>query len=247
MEQKKKHSHAGHRQRLKEKAASAGIEHWPQHEILELLLTYAIPQKDVNPLAHDLIDQFGSISGVLDAGYAQLRKVKGIGDSSALFLSLLPDVFSKYNASKNLDPIILDTTYKCVTYFKQLTHVRTYEQFYIFCLNAKKKLIKTTHIDSALASSVNVPLKDFVQTITTCSSKAIVVIHTHPGGDSRPTQADVTATKRLIEICNTLGIMFDDHIVIAENEYYSFAHSGLRDDLISHVKYGTPMPQIDKD
>jgi len=231
MEEKKKHSHQGHRQRLREKAHKAGIEHWPQHEILELLLTYSIPHKDVNPLAHDLIEQFGSIAGVLDAGFEQLRKVNGVGEHTAIFLSLLPDFFNKYTASKNMDPIILDTSYKCVNYFRSQSRVKQFEQFYIFCLNAKKKLIKTTHIDSVLASSVNVPLKDFVETITCCSCKSIIVMHTHPGGNCQPTKSDVIATKRLMDICKTLGVLFDDHIIIADNEYFSFLHSGLYFDI----------------
>ena len=242
MEQNKKHSHAGHRQRLKKKAISAGIEHWPEHEILELLLTYAIPQKDVNPLAHELINQFGSIGGVLDAGYEQLCKIKGIGESAATFLSLLPDVFGRYSISKNKGQIILDTTYKCVQYFNSSQRVKSFEQFYVFCLNAKKKLIKTTHIDSALASAVSVPIKDFVETVAHC--KAIVVMHTHPGGDSHPTQTDIDATKRLMEICNTLGVFFDDHIIIAENEYFSFSHSGLQQDIMNNIKYGAPLPRV---
>ncbi len=244
MEEKKKHSHAGHRQRLKEKAVKAGIEHWPEHEVLELLLMYAIPQKDVNPLAHELIDKFGSIAGVLDAGYKQLEDVKGIGSSAATLLSLLPDMFSRYNTSKNKEPIILDTTYKCVKYFNDSQRVKSFEQFYVFCLNAKKKLINTTHIDSALASAVTVPIKDFAHIVAQC--KAIVVVHTHPGGDSHPTQTDIIATERLMRVCNTLGVSFDDHIVIAENEYYSMAHSGILRDIDNHIEYGTPLPVVDK-
>ena len=238
MEEKKKHSHQGHRKRLREKANSAGIEHWHQHEVLELILTYCIPHKDVNPLAHDLIDKFGSLAGVFDDGFEQLCKINGLGEHSATFLSLFPDFFNRYNASKNLDPIILDTTAKCVNYFRSQSRVKKYEQFYVFCLNAKKKLIKTSHIDSTVASSVNIQLKDFIEIITSCSCRAIIVMHTHPGGNSQPTQSDVVATQRLMEICDTLGISFDDHIVVADNEYFSFLHSGLYYNLKSNIKKG---------
>ena len=87
MEQEKKHSHAGHRQRFKNKVLETGIEHLPYHEVLEFLLMYAIPQKDVNPLAHELISNFGSFSAVLDADYDQLKKIKGVGHETALFIS----------------------------------------------------------------------------------------------------------------------------------------------------------------
>jgi len=238
MQEKNKHSHQGHRQRLREKAISGGIEYWPQHEVLELILTYCIPHRDVNPLAHELIDQFGSLAGVFDAGFDQLRKIKWIGDNSATFLSLLPDFFNRYTASKNTDTVVLDTTQKCVNYFRSQGRVKKFEQFYIFCLNAKKKLIKTSHIDSTMASSVNVTLKDFVGIITGCSCRAVIVMHTHPGGSSQPTQSDVIATQRLMEICKTLGISFDDHIIIADNEYFSFLHSGLYYNLENNIKKG---------
>ena len=238
MEDKKKHAHEGHRERLREKAISAGIDHWPQHEVLELILTYCIPHKDVNPLAHELIDKFGSLSGVLDAGFDQLRKINGIGDKSATFLSLFPDFFSRYTSSKNIDPIILDSTPKCVNYFRTQCRVKKYEQFYVFCLNAKKKLIKTSHIDSERSSSVNIQLKDFVEIITSCQCRAIVVMHTHPGGVSQPTQSDAIATQKFMEICKTLGISFDDHIILADNEYFSFRHSGLYFRLENNIKKG---------
>ena len=124
MEQKKKHSHTGHRERVKRKALEGGIEHWPYHEVLELLLMYSVPQKDVNPLAHTLIERFGSFGAVLDAGFEQLKEVNGVGESTALFLSLLPDFFLKYTASKNVDAIILDTASKMTNYIRTIDRVR---------------------------------------------------------------------------------------------------------------------------
>ena len=118
--EKKKNPHTGHRQRMKDKARAIGIGAWPHHEVLELLLTYAIPQKDVNPLAHELIDKFGSLAGVLDVGWEQLSKIKGLGKEASLFLSLLPDIFNKYKASKDIGSVALDTTSKCVKYFKSI-------------------------------------------------------------------------------------------------------------------------------
>lgn len=226
MEQKKKHRHTGHRQRIKDKAIEAGIEHWPNHEILELILMYAIPQKDVNPLAHELIDTFGSLAGVLDAGYEQLVKIDGVGHHTALYLSLLPDVFSKYTASKNVGQILLDTTQKCVRYFRTIDRIRNSEDFYIFCLNVKKALIKSFKYNSKLAAMVNVPLSQFSQNISGCNAYSVVIMHSHPSGDSRPTEADVNATRRLIASAAAVGVKVDDHIIITDDSYYSFLNSG---------------------
>ena len=231
MEQKKKHSHKGHRQRIKNKALEGGIEHWPPHEVLELILTYAIPFKDVNPLAHELIDAFGSLGGVLDAGYEQLKKIDGVGDETALFLSLLPDLFTRYTASKNVADIIMDAPYKCVNYFRTIDRVRDVEGFYVFCLNGKKKLIKTIKFNSDLPSEISVPLTSFAEKIIFKSNKSIVIMHSHPSGDAKPTSADLDATARLMSSISTLGVKLDDHIIITETEYFSFRNSGLLEDM----------------
>ncbi|MBQ7798427.1 MAG: RadC family protein [Clostridia bacterium] len=224
MEQKK-NSHKGHRQRFKLKALEGGIEHWPAHEVMELILMYVIPQKDVNPLAHELIDTFGSISGVLDAGYEQLKEFKGIAHESALFLTLLPDIFLKYNASKNVDRVMMDTTHKCVSHFRNVDRVRNTENFYVFCLDNNKRLIRTFKFDSGLSSAVGVPLTDFVKQISLCNSKSIIVMHSHPSGDSNPTSADIAATKQLIASSHAVGVKFEDHIIVTDRHYYSFLNS----------------------
>lgn len=225
--QKKNNSHKGHRQRVKAKALQAGIEHWPIHEVLELLLMYSVPQKDVNPLAHTLLDTFGSFAGVLDAGFHQLKKIEGIGDETALYLSLLPDFFVKYTASKNIDSIILDNTYKNVNYFRSIDRVRDRERFYIFCLNGQKKLIKTIKFDSDLSSIINVPITELTQHIVFNANKGILIMHTHPNGNPNPTRADVNATKHIIDLCKVIGIKFEDHIIITGSRFYSFLTSGL--------------------
>ena len=236
MEQKKKQVHTGHRQRLKDKAREIGIESWPYHEVLELLLTYSVPYKDVNPLAHELVDTFGSFSGVLDAGYEQLIKVNGVGKETALFLSLLPDVFAKYNASKNVGAILLDDSHKCVRYFREVDRVGDNETFYVFCLNSKKELIKRVKFNSSFSSIVNFPISWFTEKIVSIPTKAIIVMHSHPSGNCDPTDADVNATTRLIQASMSLGIKFEDHIIVSDRLYYSFLNSGILKGLKAKVK-----------
>ena len=79
--------HTGHRKRVKTEFLTRGLEGWPEHRVLELLLFYALPQGDVNGLAHDLVDRFGSLAGVLDASPDQLCKVKGISEHTQPFSS----------------------------------------------------------------------------------------------------------------------------------------------------------------
>ncbi len=231
MEQKKKHLHTGHRQRVKNKAFEAGIEHWPEHEVLELILMYSIPQKDVNPLAHTLIEHFGSLGSVLDAGYEQLKKVKGISHETALYLSLLPEFFVKYTASKNVGDIIMSDAHTCVTYFRSIDRIRSVENFYIFCLNNNKRLLKTVKVNSDFASQVSVDMRSFAENILFPANNCIVILHTHPSGNSQPTQKDVYATLHLLKACQSWGIKIDDHIIATETEFFSFYNSGILEDL----------------
>ena len=236
MEQKKKHSHQGHRQRVKTKALEGGIEHWPYHEILELLLMYSLPYKDVNPLAHELIDYFGTLGGVLDAGYEQLNKIKGVGHETALFLSLLPDIFTKYTASKNVDTITLENTIQTVNYFRSIDRIRDTEAFYILCLNNRKKLIKTIKVKGDLPSQIDISLSEFGSQILFKGNSSIVIMHSHPNGIADPTQSDISATGALIKAAGSVGIKVEDHIIVTRNSFYSFHDNKLLEGLIEEAK-----------
>ena len=233
--QKKTHSHGGHRQRLRNKALAAGISHWPEHEVLELILTYAIPQKDVNPLAHDLIECFGSLAGVLDTPPNELVKINGIKDHAATFLALLPKFYEYYIHSKENNTIFLNNIHQAIKYFKKINKDNIFEEFYVFCLDNKNKLIKTIHINGMKTASIDVPLKDFSNAILMKECKAIVILHTHPGGNCSPTNADVEATKRLINSAYTVGVDIIDHLIVCDNMYYSFSKNRLLDRLKAEV------------
>ncbi len=103
-------SHTGHRQRVKTEFLTRGIEGWPDHRVLELLLFFAIPQGDVNPLAHELIDRFGSLSKVLDASPDELKKVPGLGEHSVALLRMIPAISGRYMAQRSGPGTLVHTT-----------------------------------------------------------------------------------------------------------------------------------------
>ena len=222
MTKDKKHTHYGHRQRLKEKAKEAGISHWPYHEIMELWLTYVIPRKDTNIIAHDLLDHFGSFGAVFDASFDKLKNFPGLGKESALFITLLKDIMLKYQESKTTDALILDTPQKIVNCFRSKYKLKTVEEFYLFCLDAKRRLILSCSLGTGLASSVNIALGSLASTISASNAKAFIIIHNHPHGNPRPTKADIMATKKIMDMSISLGIQMDDHVIVTEDDYFSF-------------------------
>ncbi len=246
---KTKGIHTGHRQRLKQRALSFGLESMPEHEVLEWLLTYTIPYKDVNPLAHQLIEQFGSYAGVLEAGYDQLKSISGVGHETAAFLSLLPEAYRTYLSSRNVGTIVLNNVYECINYFKTFIISKDVEQLYIFCLDGKYQLKKTIKVLKGKENHVEIPLKEFTEKIAGEKYVYALLMHTHTGSNVKPTEADVTATLRFMTICQSMGMKLHDHIIMNENKYYSFRNNGVIDDMergIQSSMLGTTMTIVEQ-
>lgn len=227
--QNKGEMHKGHRQRLKNRAMTTGINNLPSHEVLELLLTYTIPYKDVNPLAHSLIDHFGSFSNVLEAGYEQLVNFMGVGNETAMFLDFMPKFFAEYTKSKNSEKVILNNTNDCVNYFKTIISPSNVEEVYMLSLDGNKKLLRKEHFTSSSASSITIDSKMFANIILGSKTKYIIMMHTHPSGATLPSKADLLATSKMLDMCKMFGAILIDHIIMGDGEYYSFYENALFD------------------
>lgn len=238
--QERKNIHKGHRQRLKDKVRKGSLFTLQKHEMLELLLTYTIPQKDTNPLAHNLLNKYLGFANVLDAGYAELIKLNGIGQETALFLSILPQVFEAYKQDKlNNKDLKLKNTNACVSYFRRNYEIANKEKFYVVCLNSLQKAINTIEIDGTSDSNVNINTKQLISNITSVNTVAVVLYHTHPKGDVKPSDADLNTTKIIMQLCMYLGIAVHDHIILNNTQHYSMGSNGDLD-LLKHNFNLTP-------
>jgi len=140
----KNYIHKNHRKRLKEKVKNKGLDCLAFHEILELLLTYTIPRKDTNPIAHSLINKFGSFDRAVDADYHDLLKVEGVGPETALFLNVLSGFISAHDKSKQANSnIVLNSTTKCVEYFRNYYRIKSNEYMVLVCLSKSKRVVET--------------------------------------------------------------------------------------------------------
>ena len=236
-----KNIHKGHRQRLKEKVKNNGISSLSKHEVLELLLTYTIPQKDTNALAHKLINQFGSFSSVLDASYEELLKADGVGHETALFLSMLPNVFEVYKSTKENEKVTtIKNTEDCIVYFRQNFEVQTNECFYLVCMNKLGKPIKAITIKGSTDHNISLNIRDITEKINSINTYAVLMYHTHPKGDVKPSDADLHATQSIINICALLNIVFCDHLIFNEYNHISLACAGYLDDMFKQVVQAFP-------
>lgn len=222
-----KHQHAGHRQRLKEKVRKGHLSQLSSHEILELLLTYTIPRRDTNNLAHEIFNAFGSLSGSIDADYEDIKKIKGVGEESALLLKIISELIDIYTEDKKSkqNTAILNTTQKAVQYFRNHYLIKNVEYLHGFCLNKMNKVVSHFEIKGT-ENKIVIDIKDFADKINTKNASGLLLFHTHPDGVVEPSADDVATTQRILNICYVHGIKVMDHIVINENEYYSFRGDG---------------------
>lgn len=219
--------HEGRRKRLRYRFREFGIDNFAEHEALELMLYYVIPRADTNPLAHALIDEFGSFSDVLDADFKDLLKVKGVGENVALFLKLFPQVFNYYSKNKNKqNPVLLNST-MAGEYAVSFIGERIYEVFVIICLDAQRKVLSAKIIDEGTVSETFVHPRKVAEYVLRENAHSVIIAHNHPSGTLHPSEDDLVLTKKLCSMFEYMGIPVIDHIIVANGKFASMADRGL--------------------
>lgn len=219
--------HDGHRQRLKERFVEQGMDNFTQIQALEMLLFYCIPRQDTNELAHRLIDRFGSFAQVLDADLDELRSVKGIGESAALFLKMLPAAARYYQVDKaSLEGKPLLTIEDCGAYMLPYFIGRPNETVYLLCLDAKGKVICCRMVGEGGINSTGVPIRRIVEFSLAAKATSVVLAHNHPSGIALPSSEDVSTTRRVATALEAVDVILVDHLVVADDDFTSMVHSG---------------------
>ena len=222
--------HKDHRQRVRERYLKEGLDGFSEVQVLELLLFYVIPRQDTNPIAHRLIDRFGSVYQVLEAPVEELEKVEGIGPNAALLLSLITAVARVYAVNRTEKQKILRTIEDCGEYLKSFFIGRRSEMVYLLCLDAKCKVLGCREIGEGSVNSANVPIRRIVETALGLNATSVVLAHNHPSGIALPSGEDVLTTHRVAAALSTVDIVLVDHIVVADDDYVSMVQSGHRFD-----------------
>lgn len=218
--------HDGHRQRLKYRFRQEGLENFNEHQVLELLLFYCIPQKDTNPLAHELLERFGSLAQVLEATPEELEKVKGVGEHVSTLLTLTTAVGRYYQVSRSMRSTVLDQVEKCGEYLVPFFFGRRNEMVYLLCLDAKCKVLCCKPVGEGSVNSAGVPVRKIVELALSANASSVVLAHNHPSGLALPSDDDIQTTRRVAMALNAVEIALADHIVVAEGDYVSMAQSG---------------------
>ena len=213
--------HEGHRQRLKERFVTDGGEHFRDHELLELLLTFAIPRKDTNALAHELIRHFGSLHGVFEANIEDLKQVDGIGDHAAVLLALIRPVENALIRSRGGDRITLNRMDALKRYCVSLYRETQNERFFVLSLDSRLKLIHADEAAMGTPDQVSVFPRTVISLLIRRGATGCVLSHNHPAGTAVPSEEDISLTETLRGLMTPLGIRLYDHILVADGAGYS--------------------------
>lgn len=222
-------THDGHRQRLKERFLLEGLDNFNELQVLELLLFYAIPRQDTNPLAHRLLDKFGSLSQVLEAPASELQKVEGMGSNAATFLSLVTAVGRYYMVNRAMQNTILSTADKCGEFLTPYFHGRRNETVFLLCLDAKCKLLCCKEVSEGSVNAAGVSTRKVVELALAANASTVVLAHNHPSGLAVPSGEDVHTTYRIAAALDAVEIALADHIIVADGDFISMAASGYYD------------------
>jgi DNA repair protein RadC len=218
--------HDGHRQRKKQRFLQHGLDSFADHEVLELLLFYAIPRRDTNETAHRLLEHFGTLKGVLTASVEELQKVEGVGESTAAFLHLLQAV--GYRALRTAgDDTILNSVDSAGAYFQKLLRGERREVLYQVCLDAKGKVLSHKRLSSGTVSMAPVNVREVVENALYTDASGVLLAHNHPSGIALPSEDDRQITLQIRQALGTMGIELVDHIIVADNDFVSMAASGM--------------------
>lgn len=219
----------GHRQRLKERFIRSEGTDMADYEAIELLLTYAIPRRDVKPLSKALINEFGSFAGVISAPIERLLEVSGIKENSAILIKFI-EFSAKKLSWQNLafeDAPYITSTDTLIEFCRCSMGYSEVEVLRLIYVDTKLKVIGTEVLQKGSVASVNISPRDIVAKALKKNASGVIMVHNHPSGDPRPSENDIEATKRVKTACDAVGISLHEHLIITPSDFYSFAQRHL--------------------
>ncbi len=216
----------GHRERLRQRFAQSGFEGFHDYEVIELLLTYAVPRIDVKPLAKKLLKQFGTLAGVFDAPVAELAQVQGVGEKAAVFLAIVRQVEIRYLASDLPGKSVFDRPEKVKAHLRLTVQGRGMECFGAVFTDQQHRHIATQIMFEGTVDRAAVYPRNLMKRALELDAKGMILFHNHPGGTAHASSEDIDLTHRMQEACAPLDIKLLDHFLIAGKEVISFKEKG---------------------
>ena len=222
--------HQGHRGRMRNEYIENGAASFNEIRILEMLLFYALRDGDTNPLAHRLINRFGTLYNVLTADIGELKTVEGVGDYTAVLIHLVSDIYNKALVEKektDRERIVISGTDVAGSLICSYFANEKAEKFMAFFLDANNALVGSALLGTGVVNSVNIEMRHLVEECIHRNCTGVIIAHNHPDGNINPSNEDKTVTERIQSTLASISIFLLDHVIVSGSSYYSFLGHGL--------------------
>lgn len=223
---KEKPHYLGHRQRVREKFLATLGDGMQDYEILEMLLFSSHPRGDVKPLAKELLTRFGNLAAIISATPEELKTAK-LGDSSIASLKIVQEAARRLLLSEVVQKPVIQSWKSLLDYCRAAMGYNKTEQFRIFFLDKKHKLIADELQQEGTVDHTPVYPREVVKRALELGASALILVHNHPSGDPTPSQADISMTQKIQAAAAGVGINVHDHLIIGGTKHFSFAGQGL--------------------
>ena len=194
---------------------------------IELLLTLGTPRKDCKSVAREALKKFGTLKSVLEADPSKLKEIKGIGDNNVFGLKITQAVSRRFLADRIMEQDFMRSSEEVMEYLKHNLRDKTREIFMVIYLNGRNQILQMEELFEGTLTTSAVYPREVVKRALDHAAAALVFVHNHPSGNPKPSQDDITITKKLKEAAEAIDVSVHDHLIIAGNEVYSFADNGL--------------------
>ena len=218
--------HEGHRERLRQSFRKDELAGFDSIRSLELLLQYAIPRRDTNPIAHALLDRFGSLQEVFDASEQELLQVEGIGPSAAVLLRLVPQIVKKSAVDRAAELRYLSCPADAKDYLMPHFLYEREEKALLLCLDSQKRVIRCEELARGVVYSVSIDVRRVLEIALKQRACFLILAHNHPDGPARNSREDDMVTSQLYQSLRAVGIELWDHLIFAREGVFSYRESG---------------------
>ena len=221
------HHGTGHRSRLRKRLLEGGPDALLDHELVEYLLTLAIPRRDMKPVAKQLLAEFGNLPALISADPESLARITGVGDSGISALKIVQAAALRMLKAEVIERPILASWQALLDYLRaDLAHISV-ERVRVLHLNSKNMLIRDELVSEGSIDQSAIYIREVIRRALELSSAAIILVHNHPSGDTQPSRADIAVTRDIVETGKRLGIAVHDHVIIGVKGYSSMRALGL--------------------
>lgn len=216
-----------HRTRLRNRFMDQGINGLQPYEIVELFLTFVIPQQDVKEQAKEIIKRFGSVKGFFDAEPEELRKVKLVKDKAVTLIRFIKEITSLYQRQLAEEIPLSQSKEELIQYSINKLGFLKEEEFWIISLDSKYSIIKENLISRGLSDKAPIYPRKIIETAMKNGAHSILLLHNHTNGNPQASEQDITITKAIDIPARVLNISIFDHIIVANDKYFSFRDNKL--------------------